>query len=339
MKSLFTSALALALTLTPGYAMQAAQSSQSQGQTTQPAQKPPRVLGQPQTREEYDAYDAITKAADLQQRAKLSEDFLQKFPDSGLAPFVHQIAATTYQQLNNFEKLAEHGEAALKEIPSPGDAVLLTILSSAYADRGKPDLALERAEKAAKGIESLQTPPNIDPAEFAKGKNQLLATIYSAKGVAYLVKAQEARAKKTASPPPADPAQKDPPDPNLDLAITNLNKALELNPKDDFVYYRLGIVYTLKNDAENATSAYARSVAIGGNEVVGKMARENLKAVTRAVLKSKEGADPSDQKITDAMEQAIFKAKGTLNQPVPPPPAAPPAAPPAVPDQSKPPGF
>src|SRR3989442_14958120 len=96
MKNLFVAAVILALVLTPTFALQAVQQQQQPQQGQQPAQpapKPPRVLGQPQTREEYDKYVAITQATDNQQRVKLSEDFLKDFPDSGLTPYVHQFSA------------------------------------------------------------------------------------------------------------------------------------------------------------------------------------------------------------------------------------------------------
>ncbi|MBI4455397.1 MAG: hypothetical protein HY644_05800 [Acidobacteria bacterium] len=335
MKTIF--ALALSLVLAGGgFALQAvARSPQKSAQEGQAAQKPPRVVGQPQTKEEYDAYIAITQATDNQQRANLCEELLQKFPDSGLTPYVHQIAATTYQQLNNFDKLTEHGEGALKELPD--NAVILTILASAYADRGKPDLALERAEKAFKAIEALQAPPQVDPAEFAKGKEQLLSTVYAAQGVAYLAKVQEARAKKAAEPKQetsgdgggAPEEKKEEADPNLDSAVADLNKALALNPKDDYSYFRLGIAYTLKNDVENAKAAYAKAVAVGGNETVEKMARDQLQAVLKAVLKvSQEGeSETLDDRVAKALEEEIAKAKEALSAPPQPANSSTPAQP------------
>ncbi|HEY3128816.1 MAG TPA: hypothetical protein VGL91_05120 [Acidobacteriota bacterium] len=348
MKNLFTAAVILALILTPTLALQAVQQQQQPQQGQQPAQpapKPPRVLGQPQTREEYDKYVAITQATDNQQRAKLSEDFLKDFPDSGLTPYVHQIAATTYQQLNNYDKLVEHGEATLKELPD--NAVILTFLASGYAQRGKPDLAVERADKAVTAINALQAPPNVNPADFAKGKNDLLSMAYGSKGIAYVAKSQDARMKKAAEPKkeePANPANPANPgatangkkddDPNLELALTNLKKAIELNPKDDLAYFEMGISYTLKNDADNAVDSYAKAVAIGG--FVSNLAKDKLKAVLEAVLKpTQAGAtEPLDQRVTKRMDEAVAKAKASLNAP---PPSAPPPPPPPPPGQSKPP--
>lgn len=385
MKNLFVAALVLTLVLTPTFALQAAQQQQQQQQPqgqqpVHPPQKPPRVLGQPQTREEYDAYVAITQPMqidpaklaekvksgmtesaarallDSEERAKKAEEFLQKFPDSGLTPYVHQIAATTYQQLNNYDKLVEHGEATLKELPD--NAVILTFLASAYAQRGKSDLALERADKAVTAINALQAPPNVNPADFAKGKNDLLAMAYGSKGIAYLSKAQEARMKKAAEPKkeePANPANpgasangKKDDDANMDLAITNLKKAIELNPKDDLAYFEMGIAYTLKNDADNAVDSYAKAVAIGG--FVSNLAKDKLKAVLEAVLKPPQAGPQTlttclshsprenwcvewDQQVTKRMNEAVEKAKTALNAP---PPAAPAPLPP--PAQSKPPG-
>ncbi|HEV8130693.1 MAG TPA: tetratricopeptide repeat protein [Acidobacteriota bacterium] len=343
MNKLSISALALALAVTPSFALQAAQTGQQQTPQTQPGQqpapapKPPRVVGQAQTQEEFQAYQTITQTSDAQQRAKLIEDFFQKYPDSGLTFWMQQVAVSTYQQLNNPDKLVEHGEAALRSWEKDNQAlsgmkaspaVILTMLANAYAERGKPDPALERADKAIAEIEKLQPPPGIDAAQFASGKNQLLETVYASKGVAYLAKTQDARAKKANEPkPPTDPnnpaasnQKKDEPDPNLEAAITNLNKAIELNPKDDFVYFRLGIAYTLKNDAERAIDYYAKAVALSG--YVSKIAKENLEKVYKLT---------HDNKL-DGLDQRIAKAKESLNAPPAPTPP-----PPAVPQQQKPP--
>ncbi|MBI3939194.1 MAG: hypothetical protein HY315_00030 [Acidobacteria bacterium] len=308
MKTVFTSVLVLALVGVPNLGLQAEPNSQQQKAAQKPAQKPPRELGKPQTKEEYDAYVAITQANDPQQRAQLCEKYLQDFPDSGLTPYLHQIAATTYQQLNNFEKLSEHGEATLKELPD--NPVILTILTNAYAERGKPDLALERADKALPAISALQPPAGMDVALFNKEKNNLLATVYSSRGVAFLGKATDARAQKEAEPKPEGESggeeKKEDPDPNLEAATGEFNKALELNPKDDYSYFRLGIIFTLKNDAENAIDAYAKAVAVGGS--VAGMAKENLEKVYKLTHKDS----------LDGLDQRIDKAKESLNASAPP---------------------
>ena len=305
MRTFVTSAVMAALALAPNFMAHAAPAAQKPAQQQpQKAQPPPRELGKPQTKEEYDAYVAITQATDPQQRAQLSEKYIQDFPDSGLTPYVHQIAATTYQQMNNFEKLAEHGEATLQELPD--SPVILTLLANGYADRGKPDMALERSDKALASINALQPPAQMDPEQFKKEKDNLLATVYSSMGVAYLARATDERAKKAAEPktdPVADESGEKPkeePDPNLEAAITNLNKAIELNVKDDYSYFRLGIVFTLKNDAENAIDAYAKAVAIGG--AVTPNAKENLEKVYKL----------THQDSLDGLEERISKAKAAV---------------------------
>ena len=298
MRTLFTSAMVVVLAATaPGLVVQTARGAQEK--PAQKVQKPPREVGKPQTKAEYDAYVAITQAPDPQQRTQLCEKYLQDFPDSGLTPMVHQIAATTYQQLNNFDKLAEHGEATLVELPD--NPVVLTMLVSGYAERAKPDLALERAEKAVTVINNFQAPAGMDPAQLASAKKDLLATVYGSMGAAYLTKGSEEHSKR----PPADPnapagEKKEEADPNLESAITYLNKALELSPKDDYSYYRLGIVYTLKNDADKAIDAYAKAVAISG--AVAPMAKENLEKVYKITHKdSLDGLNEQIQKAKDAL--------------------------------------
>ena len=305
MRPFVTSAVMAALALTPNFMVHAAPAVQKPAQQQpQKAQPPPRELGKPQTKEEYDAYVAITQVVDPAQRAQLTEKYIQDFPNSGLTPYVHQIAATTYQQMNNFEKLAEHGEATLQELPD--SPVILTLLANGYAERGKPDIALERSDKALASINALQVPAQMDPEQFKKEKDNLLATVYSSMGVAYLAKATDERAKKAAEPktdPPAGESgekPKDAPDPNLEAAIVNLNKAIDLNPKDDYSYFRLGIVFTLKNDAENAIDAYAKAVAVGG--AVTDNAKENLEKVYKL----------THENSLDGLAERISKAKAAV---------------------------
>ncbi|MBI4454749.1 MAG: hypothetical protein HY644_02500 [Acidobacteria bacterium] len=252
-----------------------------------------RELGKPQTKEEYDAYVAITQTTDAGQRAELSEKFISYFPDSGLAPYVHQIAATTYQQLNNFDKLAEHGEAALKDLPD--SPVILTILANGYAERGQPDLALERSQRALASLNALQPPAQMDSAQFTKEKNNLVATVYSSMGVAYLAKATDAREKS-----PSDSNQ------FLAAVVDNFKKATELNPLDDYSYFRLGIAYTLQTNPEKAIEAYVTAVAIGGAAT--QMAADN--ALNIIELTGVSNSEDRLQELAEEKVAALEKASG-----------------------------
>lgn len=309
MNRLFTlPVLMLAVALASALAMAQAQTQPAQEQQ----QKPKPQLGQAQTQEEYQAYDALTKATINEERIKLINTFLTTYPDSGLSVYVHQIAATTHQQMNNFDKLVEHGEKSLELLPD--NMVLLTLLANAYAERNKPDKAVERAQKAIALAEKMEKPAQATDEQWKmwhQQKPQILATNYASMGVAYLVKHQNE--KSAANPAEEKPAGADAPVPaSLQSAIENLNKAVSLNPKDDFAHYRLGIAYTMANKAEAAINSYARAVALNG--YVSGQAKEKLELVYKLTHNNS----------MDGLDAVVQKAKDEFNKPAEgtsPPPA------------------
>lgn len=289
----------------------------AQAQTPAPAQEQPKAAPpqfQAKSQEEYNDFIAITSTAANEERAKKVEEFFTKYPEAGLAPYVHQIAATTYQQLNNFDKLVFHGEKALEIWPdNPNSPVLMMVLANAYSERNFPDKALERAQKSIAAIEKMEKPAQVADAVWNQQKPQLLATNYAAMGVAYLTKYNNQKvAKPAGDPPPA--GTEAPVDPSLQMAIESLNKAVSLNPKDDFASYRLGIAYTMANKAEAAINAYARAVALNG--FVSAPAKEKLEAVYKL----------THNNTLDGLDDVIKKAKDELAAPPATPASPPPAA-------------
>lgn len=315
----FVRLASLTVALASAFALAQAQTpTPAQAQTPAPAQEQPKAA-QPQfqakSQEEYNDFIAITSTAANEERAKKVEEFFTKYPEAGLAPYVHQIAATTYQQLNNFDKLVFHAEKALTIWPeNPQSPVLMMVLANAYSERNFPDKALDRAQKSIAAIEKMEKPAQVADAVWNQQKPQLLATNHAAMGVAYLTKYQN---QPKAAKPEGDPPQagtEAPVDPTLQLAIESLNKAVSLNPKDDFAAYRLGIAYTMANKAEAAINAYARAVALEG--YVSAPAKEKLEAVYKM----------THNNTLDGLADVIKKAKDELAAPPPtsasPPPAA-----------------
>ncbi len=249
------------------------------GQTAQtPPAKPPRVVGQPQTQEELTAWTAIEQAATFDEKAKLAEEFLTKYPDSGLTPFAHQLLAFQYQQQNNFEKFAFHAEKTLEELPQ--NPIVLSSLAAAYAQKGQADKAIDRGQKCLQALGQMPKPPQVGDGEWMLQKDQLTADAHYAIGVANVTKYQQA------------PTPSGQPNTNLIAAVEELSKAIELDPSHDRAYYHLGFAYAKQNNAEKAIESYARAVALGG--IAQSLARDQLQRVYQFVYKN-----------TDGLEQAI----------------------------------
>jgi tetratricopeptide (TPR) repeat protein len=250
-------------------------------------------------------YFRITQAKEPGARASLIEEFLKKYPESQYVVTLHQMATAAYQQVNNYEKMVEHGEKTLQTLPA--SASMLSVLALAYASHGEADKATDRASRAITLLEKLTLPANADPTRFAAERNQYLASNYACLGSASLTKfeaARKARQETTATDPvvgPPTPATAEgkqadgastasPPAqlPNevLHLAKSEgyLSRALELSPGYEFAQFQIGIVYAYQNRADKAMEAFARTIALQGS--FSEMARQNLEAIYKTTHKN-----------------------------------------------------
>jgi tetratricopeptide (TPR) repeat protein len=262
--------------------------------------------------EEVADYFKITQTQDASQRATLIEDFLKKYPESKYNPTLHQLASSIYQQLNNYEKLVEHGEKSLQVLPS--SPALLSVLALAYAYHGEAEKAIDRASRSITILEKLTIPANADAARFTADRNQYLASNYACLGSAFLTKfenARKARQQSTNAVPaspdktevlapvassskPAEPVKtgssseaapaENPETIHLAKSQGYLTRALELNSSYEFAQFQMGIVYAYQNQPEMAMEAFARTVALGGS--FAEMGRQNLEAIYKATHKN-----------------------------------------------------
>jgi tetratricopeptide (TPR) repeat protein len=280
------------------------------GQATQtPPAKPPRIVGQPQSQEELNAWVAIEQAATFEEKGKLAEEFLTKYPDSGLTPFAHQLLALRYQQENNFDKFAFHAEKTLEELPQ--NPIILSALSAAYAQKGQADRAADKAQQCLQALGQVPKPAPLGEGEWMLQKDQLAADAHYALGVASLTKYQQA------------PAPSGQPDANLAKAVEELSKAVELDPSHDRAYYHLGFAFAKQNSAEKAIENYARAVALGG--IAQSLARDQLQRVYKFVYKNTDGVEQAiaTQRAYVEKQVADKRARAQSLQPQPAPPAQP----------------
>ena len=285
---------------------------QPENQPAPPPVKPPRVVGQPQTEQEREAWMAIERAASFEEKGQLAENFLTQFPESGLTPFAHQVLAFRYQQVNDYEKFMLHAEKSLEEVPE--NPVLLTLLAAAYAQRNQADKATARAQQALQLLQRMEKPGNMSEAEWVMNREQLEADSHYALGVASLARHSQTPAANISE------------DQNLKTAIEELQKAIELDPAHERGYFQLGFAFARQNNGEKSIQAYARAAAIGG--AVQPLAREQLGKVYEFVFKSKEGVEQVIEREKEYINEKVAQRQArlqALQTPAPPAQSAPPA--------------
>jgi tetratricopeptide (TPR) repeat protein len=291
-------------------------------------------------------YLNITQSKEPTERTKLIENFLQKYPESKYAPTLHQVATSLYQQLNNREKMIEHGEKTLLAFPS--NPAILSLLGLAYTSGGEPDKAIDRASKAIATIEKLTPPANADQARWKNERDQFLAMNYASMGSSYLTKYElERKAQKESKPTPQaqgesvaplkDVSEKKENEPqakgasnqtpgagaaDLAKAAEYLSKAVELTPQYDYAQFQLGVVSAYQNQSGKAMDAFAKTVALEGN--FKDIARKNLEAIYKVT--HKDSLDGLDQVVSKAKEE-LAPRKPEPQKPEPQKPEPPPAEP------------
>src|ERR1700722_20862570 len=98
--------IALALSCAPARPVAAYAQQQDAGKTTY-------------TIPEYNAFQAARAETNAQNRVKLLDDFVSKFPNSTLMPYVVQLYMSTYNELKDYPKVIETAD----KISAMGDKV------------------------------------------------------------------------------------------------------------------------------------------------------------------------------------------------------------------------
>ena len=258
--------------------------------------RPARVLGQAQTKEEYEGFVALKTAEGPRGKATSAENFLETFPQSGLAPFAHQVAATAYHQLNDYDRFIHHAEAALLEVPY--DPLLLTQLAVAYAQSSQTDEAVRKARRGLQTIETLRKPPQVSQEKWESQLRQFRADANYALGTAYL----ENFSKSVGGPT----------DPILRGAREYLERAILQDPRHEAAHFRLGFAYVKQNEAGKAILSYARAVALDG--FTSSLARQHLEKIYRYLHPAKRDEDEKryDQRISRGLDDLIAREKEYL---------------------------
>lgn len=232
----------------PAAAQGQQQQSQQQQSQQQQSQQPSYTIP------EYNAFQAARAEKDLQARLKLLDDFVQKFPNSTLMPYIDQLYVDTYSQLKNYPKVIEYADKLI----SLGDKVQLDARISAdyirstafeFAFNPKDPNAkdqLQRTRDAADlGLMLLtqwQKPQTLTDEQYAQQKKLAAAAFNNAGGFAAL-------------------QQKD-----YKAASNYYRASLAVTGPDPVTYYRLGVAQLLESPPESMDGfwALARAVALKG---------------------------------------------------------------------------
>ena len=215
------------------------------GQAATPAKQP-----QWKSRDEYDAFQAIIKAASPQQKVAAADAFLQKFPTSDFKSQADMLKVQAYAQQKEVDQAIVSARQALKDNPSdPIKISALHYLAYVFPYEYKPkapNAAAEAAQaesEAKEGLQLLQQvqkPANAPEARFEAQVKQYRADFNRSAGFAAL-------------------QQKDYPN-----AITYLKAALSDDPADTHSLSLLGQAYLYTKPADYGSALWylARGAAL-----------------------------------------------------------------------------
>jgi tetratricopeptide (TPR) repeat protein len=262
----------------------------------QPRQ-PSRILGQAQSQEEAAAWDAIQSESQLAERIRMGEEFLRRFPESGLTPFVHYALATAFRYTNEPDKFIRHGEKAVDELSALPD--ILSHLAFLYSEMGQKELAEESAMETLRLMDSVERPQNVSPVQWATQQ-------FAFKGEAFYALGRVHLARATESSGDADARNN-----SLEEAARFFERALEQAPHHQFAAFRLAETLLIRRDPQGAGSYFARAAALGG--VIGDQARMKLSQLLGESGSSEALEDLlAEQK--SVLEKANFLRLETLKQ-------------------------
>ncbi len=206
------------------------------------------------TMAEYNAYQAAANEKDPQQRIKLLDDFVAKFPNSTLLSYAYHVYYTTYNELKNYPKTLEYADRELTfgDKLDPGtrlEALYIRALAFHGSFNEKASDAKQQAERAhaaalegLKVLNQLPKPAGVTDEQFAQNKKGPTALFNYTAGFASLqVKDYKA-------------------------AIDSFKAALAANPDDAVTYFRMGVAFLQMDPPQSMDGfwALARSVALKG---------------------------------------------------------------------------
>ena len=244
---------------------------------------------------EFRAYDAIFQLTQPEEGIQQGKKFLDLFPESDLAAFVHKRLALFYQQLNDYDNLVLHGEKTIELRPEDPD--IRPSLAMAFAEQGENNRAIDYAVEALRILETIEKPADTPIRQWVAFRNRAAADANYAQGLAFLKKSLGTAGDRTVI---------------LNRSVEYLQKAVEADPKFDFAYYRLGYTYTMLENADNAIESYARTAAIEG--MAAELALEQLQRLYDFLKKDPVGIPQLTQEQLAYIDGKVAEKEAQIQQ-------------------------
>jgi len=244
---------------------------------------------------EFNAYDAVVQSTQVEEVIQQGKKFLDLFPESGLASFVHKRLALSYQQLNDYDNLVFHGEKTIELRPEDPD--IRPTMAMAFAEQGENNRAIDYAVEGLRILETIEKPADTPVRQWVMLRDRALADANYAQGLAFLKKSTGMVGDNTVM---------------LNRSIEHLEKAVEADPRFDYAYFRLGYTHTRLNDADKAIESYAQAAAING--VAAQLALQQLQTLYDFLKKDPAGIPQFTQEQLAYIDGKVAEKEAQIQQ-------------------------
>jgi len=255
----------------------------------------------PYTMAEYNAYKACEAEANPAQKVKCLDDFVAKYPNSGLLNFVYTLYFQTYGQMKNYAKTIEYSDklAALPSIDSGARFNAFYTHCAAYSGvitdptAGKAaatDTALAKSAQAACGsalkiLDDVKKPDGVADDAWKKQTDQFKTFLHG-------VGAQAATVQKDCA-----------------SAVTEYKAVLALNPDDAISSYRLGLAYNCMTPPQPIDAFWSIARAVTSKSATQAQAAK-VKDFLRKLIANYQGGTVCDS-LTDAELNELLQLAGS----------------------------
>jgi len=253
---------------------------------------------QPYTMPEYNAEQACGADKNPTSQVKCLDDFVSKYPNSNLLPFVYPMYFQAYTQMKNWPKVIESADKALAlgdklepAVRYQADFARAVAYSNIPVDEKNP-AAKENARKAREGaldglktLNSIQKPANLSDDDWTKQKQQPSVFL---NGVA-------ANAAMTMQDYPA--------------AIASYKAVIALVPGDVVSNYQIGKAYLAMNPSQHDDAFWQFAVAVTSKSATQQQATE-IKKYLRRLIAGYQGGNVCDS-LTDAELNELLQLAGS----------------------------
>jgi tetratricopeptide (TPR) repeat protein len=230
-----------------GQAQQQQQQQPAPQQAAPAGQQPPLAPPKLNPKEEADFKQILSmKAANVDTLIEKGETFVKDYPDSRYLPTVYAKLADAYATKGNAPKMFADAEKAVELNPDEVEALsLLANMLPRRIDLNAPgaEAQLAKAEQYANHaiqlLNTLQKPAGVTDEQFARTKNELLASCHSGLGLTSYYRQ------------------------NVPKAITEFELATQLG-QDPVDYFLLGVMYDAASRYSDAVGAFTHCSSAPG---------------------------------------------------------------------------